>query len=495
MNDISSDSCMSNSNDGSLCSHGLFVWDASNLIAATESVSGQWHGNDASGSEQQIHSCRITTDTRTLVEGDIFLALVGDNFDGHDYLAQAAEKGAVAAIVQRVVELPVESMATAYLPQLLVTDTRLALGQLAAYRRQQHPDVRIIALTGSSGKTTCKEMLGSILSRKAATLITRGNLNNDLGVPMMLLELSDSHRYAVLELGANHIGEIAYTTQIVQPEVACVLNIGTAHLGEFGSRDGICQAKAEIYHTLNDSQYAIVPDGDEFASQLRASAKLQAGHVIGFGHTDVTASHIQVEPENSEFMLHIGNQSQKVCLPLAGEHNINNALAASACAYALGLSMADIVTGLQHTRPAKGRLNSQLLGKHRLIDDTYNANPHSVRAAAKVLASQTGIRVLVLGDISELGEAAIAEHQGLGRSIAATGIDALLCVGQFAQYTVQGALEVVGEQDIQACAFADKDGVLPVLRQYLDSDQPCTLLFKGSRIMQMESLIDKLSEE
>lgn len=174
----------------------------------------------------------------------------GDNFDGHDYINIAAAQGAIAAIVSR----PISTAIGNQIPQLVVSDTRLALGQLAAYRRKQHKDLTVIAITGSSGKTTCKEMLGSIFGRLAPTLITRGNLNNDLGVPMMLLELSDHHRYAILELGANHIGEIAYTTEIVRPDVACILNIGTAHLGEFGSREGICQTKAEIYHTLNDTQ-------------------------------------------------------------------------------------------------------------------------------------------------------------------------------------------------------------------------------------------------
>ncbi|WP_333613402.1 UDP-N-acetylmuramoyl-tripeptide--D-alanyl-D-alanine ligase, partial [Psychrobacter sp.] len=321
-----------------------------------------------------------------------------------------------------------------------------------------------------------------------------GNLNNDLGVPMMLLELSDHHRYAILELGANHIGEIAYTTEIVQPDVACILNIGTAHLGEFGSREGICQTKAEIYHTLHDNQFAIVPDKDDFTNQLRRIAEKHTSNVIGFGNTDVSASHLDVEPERSEFKLHIGSQVHDINLPLAGEHNVNNALAAAACAHALNIDISDIVVGLENARPAKGRLNSQLLGMHRLIDDTYNANPHSVRAAAKVLAAQTGTQVMVLGDIGELGEAAISEHQSLGRTIATTGINVLLCVGQYAPYTVAGAQEISA---INAHAFADKDSLLAYLQSYLQAQQaqPCTVLFKGSRSMQMETLINALVEE
>lgn len=482
---------MTADNDNTIQSQGLYVWQADNLLAATATLDSRWQAvkvGSAAPTEQDISvtSNRIATDTRTIKTGDIFLALKGDNFDGHDYINVAAGEGAVAAIVSEPISTSI--------PQLVVSDTRLALGLLAAHRRQQHDNITVIAITGSSGKTTCKEMLGSIFCRLAPTLITRGNLNNDLGVPMMLLELSDHHRYAILELGANHVGEIAYTTEIVRPDVACILNIGTAHLGEFGSRDGICQTKAEIYHTLSDDQYAIVPDKDDFTNQLRRIAEQHTSHVIGFGNTDVSASHLDVEPERSEFKLHIGTDIQAIKLPLAGEHNVNNALAAAACAHALNINIDDIVTGLENARPAKGRLNSQMLGMHRLIDDTYNANPHSVRAAAKVLAAQTGTTVMVLGDIAELGEAAVSEHQSLGRTISAAGIDRLLCVGEFAKYSVAGAKEV---GSIEAHAFEDKGSLLVYLQQYLQEQQekPCTVLFKGSRGMEMETLINTLVEE
>ena len=479
---------MTAENDNTIRSQGLYVWQSDSLLAATAPVEGHWQSETGCAElpSAYVTSNRITTDTRTIKTGDIFLALSGDNFDGHDYINVAAAQGAIAAIVSR----PISSN----IPQLVVTDTRLALGHLGAYRRQQHQNLTVIAITGSSGKTTCKEMLGSIFGRLAPTLITRGNLNNDLGVPMMLLELSEHHRYAIMELGANHIGEIAYTTEIVRPDVACILNIGTAHLGEFGSREGICQTKAEIYHTLNDTQYAIVPDNDDFTNQLRRIAESYTANVIGFGNTNVSASHLDVEPERSEFKLHIGNEMRDINLPLAGEHNVNNALAAAACAYALNIDISDIVIGLENARPAKGRLNSQLLGLHRLIDDTYNANPHAVRAAAKVLAAQTGTQIMVLGDIAELGEAAVSEHQSLGRTIAGIGIDVLLCVGEYATYSVAGAQEI---DNINAQAFEDKASLLQYLQQYLQAKQaqPCTVLFKGSRSMKMETLIDALIEE
>lgn len=465
-------------------SQGLYIWQADNLLTATKAMNGKWLTAD--DTMPSFASGRISTDTRTLQTGDVFLALSGNNFDGHDYINRAVSLGAVAVIVERPSSITV--------PQLVVEDTRITLGLLAAHRRMAHRGVTIIAITGSSGKTTCKEMLGSIFSRLAPTLITRGNLNNDLGVPMMLLELSDQHQYAILELGANHIGEIAYTSNIVRPDVACVLNVGTAHLGEFGSRQGICQTKAEIYHTLSDKQHAIVPDKDDFSHELRKVAEQHTSHVIGFGNTDISASHLEVEPERSEFMLHFGHFTHHVKLPLSGEHNVNNALAAAACAYAVGIDIADIIIGLEQTRPPKGRLSSQLLGKHRLIDDTYNANPHSVRVAAKVLASQTGDKILVLGDMGELGKAAVAEHQALGRTIATVGIDALFAVGEFAPYTIKGANEVGG---IEAVAFDNKTDLLTALQARINQEQTskATLLFKGSRHMCMETLIEALAKE
>lgn len=463
---------------------GLYVWQADNLFVATQATNGRWLDDTL----PTFTSNRISTDTRSLQAGDVFLALSGDNFDGHDYVKQAANAGAVAVIVERPSPINIA--------QLVVDDTRKALGLLAAHRRMAHPDVTVIAITGSSGKTTCKEMLGSIFGRLAPTLITRGNLNNDLGVPMMLLELCNQHKYAILELGANHMGEIAYTSNIVRPDVACVLNVGTAHLGEFGSRQNICQAKAEIYHTLTGEQYAIIPDLDDFGYDLRQVAEQHTHHVIGFGNSDIYASQRKIQADHSEFVLHIKhcNQSNShhVHLPLAGEHNINNALAAAACAHAVGIDMADIVTGLEQVQPPKGRLNLQSFGKHCLIDDTYNANPHSVRAAAKVLASQsqTSHKILILGDIGELGDSSADEHNALGRAIAKMDIDVLLAVGEFAHHTVKGADEIGG---IETMAFDDKAQLFNALQNYTnEKNKPATLLFKGSRHMQMETLITAL---
>ncbi len=455
-----------------------YQWHNENLLQATASLNGKWLN------ETPLNSQKISTDTRTIKQGDIFLALSGENFDGHHYAKMAEEKGAIALIVER-------ELTEINLPQLIVKDCRLALGQLGAYRRQQHKNVKIIAITGSSGKTTVKEMLASIFQQIAPTLVTRGNLNNDLGVPMMLLELADEHQFAILELGANHLEEIAYSAELVQPDVACILNIGTAHLGEFGGQEKIAQAKAEIYQSLTQKSTAVIPENDKFAPQLTKVAKKYTQNIIGFGQTDFTASDVLVNDFSSEFIIHDkqNNSSNKVILPLAGEHNVSNALAVTACARALGVAMTDIVTGLKNAQSPKGRLYRQQVGEHNLIDDSYNANPHSVRASAQVLANQQGKRILVLGDIGELGDSAINEHFQLGTDIAQLTIDKLYTLGEFAQTTVEG-VQSVTNTNLQAQAFSDKATLLTALEK--DINQPCSILFKGSRFMKMETLFEDL---
>ena len=396
-------------------SSGLFIWTAEHLKAATAQLKGQWIGLETTDNES-LTATRIITDTRKIEAGDIYLAIVGEKFDGHSFVEAAVEKGAVAAIVSQ----PVADLGV---PQLQVEDTRLAFGQIAAYRRQQHPNLKVIALTGSSGKTTVKEMLRHIFTQvedahsaeQSTTLVTRGNLNNDFGVPMMLLELEQQHRYAVLELGANHVGEIAYTAAMVKPDVACILNIGTAHLGEFGGRDNIAKTKAEIYQPLTEASTAVVPFDDDYTQQLTNAAKKRTSKVSHFGWQqlegaelpEVYATEVETTALQSRFKLHFGKEAAEVevTLPMSGEHNVSNALAAAACAYAAGIAPEVIASGLNQATSSKGRLGRQTLGIHQIIDDTYNANPNSMRAAADVLAAQSGYKVLVLGDIADLGEA------------------------------------------------------------------------------------------
>ncbi|ENU17770.1 UDP-N-acetylmuramoyl-tripeptide--D-alanyl-D-alanine ligase [Acinetobacter lwoffii] len=428
---------------------------------------------------------RILTDSRDAEAGDAFLALKGERFDAHDFIAQVAAQGCEIAIVSRPVD--------ADICQLVVEDTRLALGLLGAYRRQQNPQLKVIALTGSSGKTTTKEMLGSILSRLAPTLVTRGNLNNDLGVPVMLLELRPEHQYAVMELGASHQGEIDYTSKMVQPHVAGIINIGTAHLGEFGGRDGICRAKSEIYSHI--SEISIIPAADDFAETIRAAVKTEKSLSFGAGG-EVYASDVVLDAQSSSFTLNTPQGSKTVQLPFAGEHNVENATAAAAFALAIGIGLDDIVAGLEQAVGAKGRLNFIPHKDYLFIDDTYNANPGSMRAAAEVLAQQQGIRVMVTGDIGELGSSAAIEHYKLGRDLVSIkGINFVVAVGEFAPAAQEGARSTQYGKKMQA--FLNQEQALPFLIDLIETHQPqpMSFLFKGSRFTHMETLMAALMEK
>ena len=453
-------------------------WSSKQLQLATQ---GQWHNLQA-GSPQQFK--QIVTDNRRIQPNGVFLALVGERFDGHNFVADAVASGATAVIVSRLIE-------QLAVPQLLVADTRLALGHLGGYRRQQCPDLTVLALTGSSGKTTVKEMLGSILRIGAPALVTRGNLNNDLGVPMMLLELLPEHRYAVMELGANHVGEIDYTSNLVKPQVAGVLNIGTAHMGEFGGRLGIARAKSEIFNHLDEAGIAIVPAQGDFSDVVQQAASRHKTISFGTGG-DVFAEHIELQANSSRFELVTPQGRIAISLPFAGQHNIENALAAASFALAIDIPLPQIAQGLESAVGAQGRLTFKQHGNWLIIDDTYNANPHSMRAAAQVLAAQAGNKILVLGDIGELGDAAADEHFALGQDLARLELDAVFAVGEFAAQTIAG-LQLQTSQ-IQAQAFTEKSELLAHLRQFLaQAEMPdASLLFKGSRYTKMESLIADL---
>ncbi|MDO3664231.1 UDP-N-acetylmuramoyl-tripeptide--D-alanyl-D-alanine ligase [Acinetobacter higginsii] len=454
----------------------LQPWTAEQLQQATQ---GQWHQQKL----PQGGIKRILTDSRHAEAGDTFLALKGERFDAHNFVAQVAAQGCQIAIVDHPVDVDIA--------QLIVKDTRLALGQLGAYRRQHNPQLKVIALTGSSGKTTTKEMLGSILSRLAPTLITRGNLNNDLGVPMMLLELRPEHQYAVMELGASHQGEIDYTSNLVQPHVAGILNIGTAHLGEFGGREGICRAKSEIYAHILPQGTAIVPAQDDFSETIRENA--QTHSMLSFGEGgDIFATDIQLHPQSAQFNLHTPQGIRAVNLPFAGAHNVQNAAAATAFALAIGIALDDIVQGLEQAQGAKGRLNFIQHQHHLFIDDTYNANPTSMRAAAQVLLQQQGLKVMVMGDIGELGDSSWQEHHDLGRDLVSLPLEHLVVVGEFAEAAQQGS-----SHSEKLHAFATQAEALPFLINLVQTHQPQSMsfLFKGSRYTHMETLMADLMEK
>lgn len=420
----------------------------------------------------------VSTDSRKIEAGQLFIALVGPNFDGHNYLAEVAAKGAVAALVQR--EVP-----GAPLPQLLVADTRIALGQLGALNRKAF-NKPLAAVTGSSGKTTVKEMLASILRAglNGPVLATRGNLNNDLGAPLTLLELAPEHVGAVIELGANHIGEIAYTVGLTKPQVAIITNAGLAHVGEFGGPEKIVEAKGEILEGLSEQGVAVLNRDDKaFATwQVRA----QGRKVLSFAlhhDADVRATELWRDTRGcAGFSLAGVAGEARIQLNLLGEHSVANALAAAAAAHALGVPLVGIQQGLENVQPVKGRAVASLAPNGlRVIDDSYNANPLSMCAAVDILAAFSGRTVLVLGDMGELGEWAEQGHRDVGAH-AHGKVDALYAVGPLMAHAV-AAFGSNGRH------FADQASLIDALRSESGNT---TILIKGSRSAAMEKVADAL---
>jgi UDP-N-acetylmuramoyl-tripeptide--D-alanyl-D-alanine ligase len=436
------------------------------------------HALSATAAGVDVEFTRVETDTRKLTPGCLFVALKGTNFDGHAFAAKALAQGAAAVMVEAGAELTVA-------PALVVKDTRLALGQLAAWHRERMP-AKLAAITGSNGKTTVKEMLAAICKAEAgedAVLATQGNLNNDIGMPLTLLGLTPAHRYAVIEMGMNHPGELAYLTQLARPDLALVNNALRAHLEGLGSVEAVARAKGEIYAGLREGGVAILNADDAHASLWR---EMNKGHdILSFGfaaHADV-----RIDPATGEVLrLHTAHGTIEAQLQVPGDHNKRNAAAAATAALALGIPPVAIARGLSAYAGTKGRLQAHacLMGA-TLIDDTYNANPDSVLAAVGVLAARPGTRILVLGDMGELGPDAPALHREVGEKAKAAGIDRLLCLGEMSINTTQG----FGEG---AMHFERIEELLAEIEQALGPD--VTVLVKGSRFMQMERVVKSFQE-
>jgi UDP-N-acetylmuramoyl-tripeptide--D-alanyl-D-alanine ligase len=421
----------------------------------------------------------VSTDSRAIKPGQLFIALTGPRFDGHSYLQEVTQKGAVAALVER------ETVGVS-IPQLVVADTRQALGQLAALNRQAYTGP-LAAITGSSGKTTVKEMLASILraGSNGPVLATRGNLNNDLGVPLTLLELDAEHQGAVIELGANRVGEIAYTVSLAKPQVAVLNNAGTAHIGEFGGADKIVQAKGEIIDGLAANGIAVLNLDDKAFGiwKVRAGLRKVLSFALTNDQADFYASNLGRDARGCpSFTLNCTLGSATVQLNLLGNHNVANALASAAAAFALGVPLVSIKAGLENVQPVKGRAVAQLATNGaRVIDDTYNANPTSMCAAIDILAAFSGRTVLVLGDIGELGEWAEQGHRDVG-AYAAGKIDALYAVGPNMAHAV-AAFGAKGQH------FADQASLIAAVGAEPGNT---TILIKGSRSAAMENVVAAL---
>ena len=433
---------------------------------------------------------RVHTDSRSLQPGDLFVALRGERFDGNQFIAQAKAQGAVAVVC----EASGEAQAAAHaLPALVVPDARIALGELAAGWRAQF-DLPVIAVTGSNGKTTVTQMIASILRAHAGedALSTAGNLNNDIGVPLTLFNLRPHHRIAVVELGMNHPGEIAYLSKLAQPTVALVNNAQREHQEFMGTVEAVAHENGAVLQALPASGVAVFPSDDAFTavwhslSGQRAQRTFAMTAEAAVQSADVRAAVVVWQSGAWQFTLKTPEGTAPVHLHIAGRHNVKNALAASACALAAGLPLAAVAQGLLAFEPVKGRSRAWTLqaasGDITLVDDTYNANPDSVRAAIDVLAELPAPRLLVLGDMGEVGNQGPEFHTEVGAYAAERGLDALYTLGHLSLH----ASEAFGP----AQHFADMDGLLGVVTAQMGQFK--SVLVKGSRFMQMERVVQAL---
>ncbi|PVX42772.1 UDP-N-acetylmuramoyl-tripeptide--D-alanyl-D-alanine ligase [Pasteurella langaaensis DSM 22999] len=422
----------------------------------------------------------VSTDTRQAALNGLFFALKGEHFDAHDYLADAVAQGCVAVVVERVTEINVA--------QIVVENTRLALGKLGAWLKAEI-NPKTVAMTGSSGKTTVKEMTAAILQQSAvnsdAVLFTNGNFNNDIGVPLTLLRLEPKHQFAVIELGANHQGEIDYTTKLVCPDVALVNNVAPAHLEGFGSIEGVAQAKGEIYRGLPADGVAVM-NLDCCYPELWAK-EIGTRQVRSFSATnsqaDFWAENVRLTETGSRFVLHSPAGSVEINLPYLGSHNVSNALAATSLTMNVGATLAQVKAGLEQRAQVKGRLfpiqvNDNLL----LLDDTYNANVDSLKSAIDVLKNYDAFRILAVGDMAELGDNTALCHQQVADHAKAADLDCIASFGQFSAVISQGN-HFTDKQKMSAFLTA-------LIEEKMKENQRVVLLAKGSRSQKMEQVIE-----
>lgn len=432
----------------------------------------------------------VCTDTRNILQDCLFIAIKGNAFDAHSFLSQAKQAGASAVIIHQ--------KSNTLLPSILVKDTRIALGLLSAYVKSKLTSLQCAAITGSNGKTTTKEMLSAILNEfctaENAVLATAGNFNNDIGLPLTLLRLTEKTRFAVVELGANHQGEIAYTANLAKPDVALVNNVMPAHLEGFGSIEGIAKAKGEIWTSLSNKGTGVVNLDAKFSDDYIKQLNAQKTPVVTFSQYDKNASLFASDIEYDDlgratFTLNYQAETQQVSLNLGGKHNISNALAAASMALVLGCNLPIIKQGLHLLNEVAGRVNSSRINEYlTLIDDTYNANSSSLKAAIDLLARCPGEQMLIFADMGELGKYSEQEHRDVGIYAAQNGINHLFTVGELTAFTSQAFKKISTKN---ALHFADKNALKAHLATYLQSNssQKSTILVKGSRGTKMEEIV------
>jgi len=445
------------------------------LLAAARATAGGLVGDNCSFSG-------VSTDSRTVAPGELFVALRGEHFDGHHYVAAAQARGAAAAVVAGDA---VDRLRSTGLPLVVVAETRLSLGALAADWRSRFP-LPLIAVTGSNGKTTTKEMIASVLRAAYGdtVLSTQGNYNNDIGLPLTLLRLHTGHRAAIIEMGMNHPGEIAYLAGIARPGVAVVTNAQRAHLAGMGSVEAIAREKGSIYSGLDENGVAVFCADDPWADLWRQQSQGLRRMTFGFERAADVSGRVALHGLENRLLLACGGDESEVVLSLPGRHNARNALAAAAAALATGIPLATVQAGLNSFRGLKGRLQlRQAMHGAQLLDDSYNANPDSVRAGIDVLAATIGRKILVLGDMGEIGEMSGQFHDEIGGYAKSQGIDRLLALGEASALAAHN-FGAGGDH------FAHLAQLIEVLRGELGPDT--TVLVKGSRFMRMERVVEAL---
>ena len=447
------------------------------LVQASQILDGTLHGQDGAFSG-------VSTDTRSLQPGALYFALKGENFDGHDFIEKAQQAGAIAAVVS---ELKNNESEAINFSQIHVDDTRKALGRLAAAWRQEF-EGPVVGITGSNGKTTVKEMTAAILAKQGDVLATQGNFNNDIGLPLTLLRMDKSEQFAVIEMGANHPGEIKELTTITQPDVALITNAGPAHLEGFGSIKGVAKAKGEIYSGLTENGTAVINLDDKYADYWLSlcegktistfSLKNENADVRGEWQSTSTGGLLRIKTKQGEC---------EINLSVPGRHNAMNALAATAASLAAGASLTDIESALTEFKPVKGRLNVIKLDSGAcVIDDTYNANPASLRAGLNVLKDFPGEHWLVMGDMGELGKNAERMHFDVGIQASEAGVNKLYATGE----NSIAAVKAFGEH---AQHFATHDDLIKFLQGNVQDG--VNILVKGSRYMKMDKIVEALIGE
>lgn len=461
-------------------------WTADEIMKATGGVV-------VSGKNKQTFT-GVSIDSRAITAGELFVAIKGINHDGHNFAEEVIAQGIKGLVInkQKTEEILCDRLINPDVFCVEVDDTTKALGDLAAYNRTR-ADVSVIAITGSNGKTSTKEMTKAIVSRRFDTLSTTGNLNNEIGLPLTLLRLSPSHKWAVVELGMNHPGEIAKLAEICKPDIGLITNIGRAHLEGLKSIEGIMNAKGELLNGIKPDGTAVLNADDERVMHL---ARKTTRNVICFGLSKnalIQASSVEIKETSTSFILKLPDESIRVELPVTGQFMVSNALAAASVGYLLKFSAYDIKTGLENFTPAKGRMNiSTLQNGITIIDDSYNANPDSMEAAIRSLSGFKGKKrgALVAGDMLELGMYSESLHKKIGELCAESGIERLYATGQFSANIAAGA--IIGGMDISSVFTGSQEDILSDLKEWLKPED--WILIKGSRAMGMEKIVIKLKE-